>query len=87
MDPLQRGSTVTTEGETTLPSDVRSALGLESGDRVRYLILGGEVRLVRARSVNDLRGLLARPGQAPVSLAEMDDAIAEGAAASGTDER
>ena len=41
-----RESTVTAEGKTILPADVRSALGLESGDQVRYLILGGEVRLV-----------------------------------------
>ena len=80
-------STVTMEGETVLPSDVRVALGLSSGDRVRYLILGGEVRLVRARSVNDLRGMLARPGRAPVSLDAMDEAIAKGAAASGAGER
>ena len=72
-------STVTVKGQTTLPRDVRSALGLTSGDKVRYLILDGEVRILKARSVKELRGILARPGQEPVSLDEMDEAIAAGA--------
>eukprot|EP01036_Dinobryon_divergens_P049782 gene49782-66684_t len=52
-------STVTTKGQTTLPKDVRTALQLHPGDRVRYMILdGGEVRLVRSRPVMQLAGLL-----------------------------
>lgn len=73
-------STVTVKGQTTLPRDVRAALGLSSGDRVRYVILDGEVRILKARSVKELRGVLARPDQRPVSLDQMEEAI--GAAAS-----
>jgi antitoxin PrlF len=72
-------STVTVKGQTTLPRDVRAALGLASGDRVRYIILGDEVRILKARSVRDLEGMLSRSGQAPVSLEEMDEAIGAGA--------
>ncbi|WP_071796434.1 AbrB/MazE/SpoVT family DNA-binding domain-containing protein [Natronohydrobacter thiooxidans] len=72
-------STITVKGQTTLPRDVRAALGLTSGDRVRYVILDGEVRILKARSVKELRGALARSDQRPVSLDEMDEAI--GAAA------
>ena len=68
-------STITVKGQTTLPRDVRAALGLTSGDRVRYVILDGEVRILKARSVKELRGVLARPDQQPVSLEEMDEAI------------
>ena len=73
-------STVTVKGQTTLPRDVRAALGLSSGDKVRYVILDGEVRILKARSVKELRGMLARPGQPPVTLEDMDAAIAAGAA-------
>jgi len=73
-------STVTVKGQTTLPRDVRAALGLSSGDRVRYFILDGEVRILKARSVGDLKGLLARPGQEPVTLDAMDEAVASAAA-------
>lgn len=74
-------STVSIKGQTTLPRDVRAALHLSSGDRVRYVILDGEVRILKARSVKDLKGVLARPGQKPVSIDEMEAAIAEGASA------
>lgn len=72
-------STVTIKGQTTLPRDVRAALGLKSGDKLRYVVMNGEVRLLKARPVAELEGILARPGARPVSLEEMDDAIAAGA--------
>ena len=72
-------STVTVKGQTTLPKDVRTALGLASGDRVRYVILEGEVRIVKAGSVKDLKGMLARPSRKSVSLEAMDEAIAAAA--------
>jgi antitoxin PrlF len=74
-----RESTVTTKGQTTLPKDVRSALGLVSGDKVRFVILEGEVRLMKATPVMALAGLLARPGRTVVPLDAMDAAIADGA--------
>ena len=33
-------STVTAEGQTTLPTRVRNALSIKPGDRVRYIIHG-----------------------------------------------
>lgn len=75
-----RESTVTTKGQTTLPKDVRKALGLKPGDKLRYILLDGEVRILRARPVLELQGALKRPGQEPVTPDEMDEAIAAGAA-------
>ena len=73
-------STVTTKGQTTLPKDVRTALQLHPGDRVRYMILdGGEVRLVRSRPVLQLAGLLKDRTDRQVSLEGIDEAIAKGA--------
>lgn len=73
-------STVTSKGQTTLPKDVRVALHLAPGDRVRYMILdGGEVRLVRSRPVAELQGLLRDKVARTVSLEEMDEAIVRGA--------
>jgi AbrB family looped-hinge helix DNA binding protein len=75
-------STVTIKGQTTLPKDVRVALGLLAGDKVRYLILdGGEVRLVRGTPVARLAGLLKGKTTRVVSLDEMDEAIAQAASA------
>ena len=74
-------STVTVKGQTTLPREVRQALDLAPGDRLRYVILDdGQVRLLRTRPVSELAGLLKRAGQALVTLEEMEAAIAAGAA-------
>ena len=72
-------STLTSKGQTTLPKSVREALNLAPGDKVRYLVLGDEVRIVRPRKVLTLAGTLHHDGP-PVSLDEMDKAIADGAA-------
>ena len=74
-----RQSTVTAKGQTTLPKDVRKVLGLQPGDKLRYILLDGEVRILRARPVLDLEGALKRPGERRVTLDEMDEAIAAGA--------
>ena len=74
-------STITSKGQTTLPKEVRKALGLRPGDKVRYVVLDGEVRILKVRSIAELAGMLARPDRAPVSLEDMDAAIAAGAAA------
>lgn len=78
-----RESTVTSKGQTTLPRDIRAVLGLHPGDRVRYVILNGEVRLLKSRPVNDLAGLLRRRGSDPVTLATMEEVTAEAGADEG----
>ena len=72
-------STVTSKGQTTLPKSVRASLGIGPGDRLRYLILDGEVRILKARSVMDLKGFLKRPGQKAKSLEDMERGIEKGA--------
>ena len=68
-------STITLKGQTTLPKDVRQALDLHPGDRVRYLILdGGEVRIARARPVTGLAGGLRGLVRRMCSLEEMETA-------------
>jgi antitoxin PrlF len=74
-------ATVTSKGQVTLPLKVREALRIRPGDRVDFVVgEKGEVRL-RAGDVDisELRGLLHRPGRKPVTLEEMDRAIARGA--------
>ncbi len=76
-------STLTAKGQTTIPKEVREALGLKPGDTLRYRIgADGGVVLVKTRSVMEAAGMLWYPGIKPMTLEEMDDAIAEGAAAS-----
>ena len=71
-------STVTAKGQTTLPKAVREALSIQAGDRVRYVIHEGQVRLVGVRPINRLYGVLQHHGPA-ATLDDMDNAISEGA--------
>ena len=71
-------STITSKGQTTLPKPVREALGVKPGDRVRYLILDDEVRIIPMRPLARLFGMLKHEGP-PKTLEEMERAIAEGA--------
>ena len=70
-------SKVTSKGQTTLPRDVWAALKINEGDTIRYVVSGSEGWIVNVRSVTELSGMLKRPNQAPVSVEEMDEAIAE----------
>ena len=71
-------STITSKGQTTLPKPVREALGVKPGDRVRYLIIGDEVRIIPVRPLSRLLGMLKYDGP-PVTLEEMERAVADGA--------
>ena len=62
---------------------MRKALGLEAVDTVSYVISEGRVQVLRTRSVTELAGMLARDGQAPVSLDAMNADIAQGAVEGG----
>ena len=71
-------SGITAKGQTTLPKAVREALSVRAGDRVRYIIQDGDVRILKVGSIDRLFGMVEYDGP-PVTLEEMDRAIAEGA--------
>lgn len=71
-------SSITEKGQTTLPKSVREFLGLRAGDKVRYVITDGGVRIMPVRSVRRLCGVLQHDGPT-VTLEEMEQAIADGA--------
>lgn len=72
-------SSITAKGQTTIPREVREALGLSAGDKVRYIVEGKEVRMRKVGSLKDLVGMLHRPGQRTISIEEMEEGIAAGA--------
>ena len=62
-------SRISNGGRTTLPKAVRDALGLQTGDRVRYVVQEGEVRIVKLLPSRRLYGAL-RHGGPTMALAE-----------------
>jgi antitoxin PrlF len=77
-------ATLTSKGQITIPARVRTALGVDAGDRIEFVEVGkGEFNIVAAtRSVRELSGMLYRKGREPVSIEEMNAAIAKGASRS-----
>ena len=72
-------SAITKKGQTTLPKTVRETLGVQAGDRVRYVISDGEVRILPVSPIGRLFGVVRHEGPT-VSVEEMEQAIADGAA-------
>ena len=57
--------------------DVRDALKINLNATLHYNVSDSEARMVKARSLTELSGMLKRPNQAPVSVETMDEAIAD----------
>ena len=60
------------------PSLCGRLLSAQAGDRVRYVIQDGEVRIIPVRSIDRLFGVLRHDGPA-VTLEDMERAIVDGA--------
>ena len=73
-------ATLTTKGQVTIPKEVRDALRLNAGDRVLFLVRDDHTvePLTGHGSLLDLAGMV-RPQVQGVTLADMEQAIADGA--------
>ncbi len=71
-------ATVTSKGQITIPRSIRRALRLQAGDRLDFVLEAKDRLVVRpaAPDLGDLKGLLHRPRRRPVTLDEMEAAIA-----------
>ena len=77
-------ATLTSKGQVTIPVRLREALGLDAGDRVEFVEIDpGKFAIVAAtRSVRELKGMFQNKRRKPVSIEEMNAAIARRAAES-----
>jgi len=71
------GATVTSKGQITIPIRVRTALGVDAGDRVEFVEVDkGQFAIVAAtRSVRELKGRFRGKRTKPVSVEEMNAVI------------
>ena len=67
---------LTSKGQITIPAQVRTSLGLDTGDRIEFVDIGGGKFAIMAatHSVRDLKGLIRKPAR-PVSIDDMNLAI------------
>jgi antitoxin PrlF len=64
-------ATVTSQGQTTIPKDVRAAANLKPGDRIHFTVLadGTIIMRVKNRSIRDIS--FRPPGGRRASIAPM----------------
>jgi antitoxin PrlF len=69
-------STLTSKGQTTIPSKIRAYLGIHSGDKLEFLIdKDGRVIVTALTSdVTELKNLLPKPKR-KISIEDMNQAI------------
>ncbi len=71
-------ATMTSKGQITIPSAVRAALGVDSGDRLEFVqVQPGRFEIIAAtHSITALKGMIRKPSK-PVSVEAMNAAIAD----------
>jgi len=73
-------SAITRKGQTTIPKAVRDRLKLKPGDKIRFFYHpDGSVAILPVLPVTALKGIVPLPPR-PVSIEDMNEAIAAGAA-------
>jgi AbrB family looped-hinge helix DNA binding protein len=75
-------TTITSKGQVTIPKAIRDALGVGPGDRVLFVRHDDGTVVVQPETVDvrSLKGMLKRYVTRPVSVEEMNEAVAEAAA-------
>ena len=70
-------TTLTSKGQVTIPKNIRDIIGLHTGDKIEFVITDKNEVILRpiTKKVDDVFGLLHKPGRNTVSVEEMDAAI------------
>ena len=71
-------ATITSKGQITIPKQVRTSLGIGTGDRVEFVeIKAGVFQIVAAtQDIKSLKGIVPKPKR-PVTIDDMNKAVAE----------
>ena len=73
-------ATVTSKGQVTIPKEVRERLGVHGSDKLRFVVDESGVTLKRkTATLDDLFGILHRPGMRARTIEEINEGIIQGA--------
>jgi AbrB family looped-hinge helix DNA binding protein len=73
-------SALTSKGQATIPKAIREHLRLKPGSRIKFFIHpDGSVVILPRLPASALRGMLKSRRQKPVTIEEMNEAVAAGA--------
>jgi antitoxin PrlF len=71
-------STVTRKGQTTIPGQIRKALQIKPGDKLRYVVEGDHATIRVHPGTRSLEGALASKKGRKMSFGEIREAAAKG---------
>jgi antitoxin PrlF len=73
-------ATLTSKGQITIPIEVRTALGLDAGDKIDFFEIEKGQYVIRPKtaSIRDLEGCIPKLDYVP-TIEQMNEAILEGA--------
>ena len=71
-------ATLTSKGQVTIPKAIREQMDLRTGDRLDFIVAATGEMLVRrvSWSADQVQGMLSHRARAPVSVDQMDSALA-----------
>ena len=71
---------LTGKGQVTIPKTIRDYLHIDTGSKIDFVIdENGDVKVIPLNiAIENLSGILHRPGMKAASIADMEQAIAEG---------
>ena len=71
--PMNTDATLTSKGQTTIPKQVRDALGMKAGDRITFTLLPDGVVLMRVKnkSVMTVAGSLRKQGRKALAIEQL----------------
>lgn len=70
---MSTDATLTSKGQTTIPKQVRDALGMRAGDRITFTLLADGVVLMRVKnkSVMTVAGSLRKQGRKALAIEQL----------------
>ena len=70
-------ATLTKKGQITIPKSVRDSMGLHTGDKLEFTLSDNGEAFLRpvTKKVDNVFGMLYRPGRKAVLIEEMDAAL------------
>jgi len=73
-------ATVTSKGQVTIPAEIRRKMRLHAGSKIDFIENKAGEMVIRSKTgdISELYGFL-RYGGAPLTIEQMDEAIAKGA--------
>ena len=66
-------ATLTSKGQTTIPKEIRTSLGMQPGDRITFTLMPDAtvIMRVKTKTITQLAGVLHKKGRKSVSIEKL----------------